>query len=353
MLNWKKILLPAVCLLSLASVALAQSIHYSQYYNAPLLINPANTGLMSQYDFRLGLNYRNQWAVIPVPYNTFSAFGDFKIGGNKENTSSNNWLGLGFLYNTDKAGDGNLSLSQFQMSVAYHVQTSEFTQISLGFSGATVSRAVNYDQLTFDEQWDGFTFNQQLPNGEKLGLVKTSYTTIGTGINIAWFPTEFVYIKLGGAVANINQPVESFYGSSNQIMMRETGNLDMFFQAGEHFVINPSAYFETQSGANELLAGALTRTTLSGGTYLGGSYDGGATTQLILGGFIRVGDALIAVAGIQYGNIQFMANYDITTSSLAPYNAGYGAMELSLIYQGQYGRNKDAIKKTLGCPRFF
>ena len=331
--------------------AIAQSIHYSQFYNAPMLINPANTGLMSDYDYRLGLNYRNQWAAIPVPYNTFSGFADWKIGGHNDNKVSNNWLGMGFLYNFDQAGDGNLGLSQIQASLAYHLQMSEFTMFSLGFSGGYVGRSVNYDQLSFNNQWDGFTFNSSMSSGEKLGIIRSQYYTAGAGVNFAWFPNESVYIKMGGGVANLNQPVESFYGGKNQVQIRPEGNIDLFFQLGPNFVINPSAFYATQSTATEIVAGTLTRTNL-GGSYLSGMGDG-LTTQLILGGYIRLGDAVIGVIGFQYANVQFVANYDLTISSLAPYNSSYGALEFSLIYQGLYGRNKNSIKKTLGCPRFF
>src|ERR1700679_3781535 len=93
----------ALCLIC-STVAIGQSIHFSQYYNAPMLLNPANTALMPDYDYRFGMNYRNQWAAVPVPYNTFSAFADFKVGGNKNNETHNNWLGLGLAFFNDKAG---------------------------------------------------------------------------------------------------------------------------------------------------------------------------------------------------------------------------------------------------------
>ena len=340
-----------IAIVGFVQTTIGQSIHYSQYYNAPMLINPANTGLMPDYDYRLGMNYRNQWAAIPVPYNTFSGFLDYKIGGHNDNKVSNNWLGMGFLYNFDQAGDGNLSLSQMQASMAYHLQMSEFTMLSLGFSGSYVSRSVNYDLLTFNNQWDGFTFNSSMTSGEKFGIIKAQYYSAGAGLNFAWFPNEAVYIKMGGSVANINQPTESFYANQNQVKMREIGNLDMFFQVSPSFVINPSGFFATQSAATEIVAGTLTRTNL-GGSYLSGMGDG-MTTQLILGAFYRVGDAVIGVVGFQYASVQFMANYDLTLSSLAPYNSSYGALEFSLVYQGLYGKNKSRIKKTLGCPRFF
>jgi len=49
------------------------------------------------------------------------------------------------------------------------------------------SVSVNYDNLTFDIQWDGTTFNTQAANGEKVGIIKTNYYTVTPGINLAWF----------------------------------------------------------------------------------------------------------------------------------------------------------------------
>ena len=324
--------------------AMGQSIHFSQYYNAPMLLNPANTALMPDNDFRFGLNYRNQWSTVPVPYNTFSAFTDFKIGGNSNNETHNNWLGLGLAFFNDRAGDGDLSMTKIQGDVAYHLQLSRFTMVSLGLSGAFVQRSVNYANLTFDTQWDGFNFNTNIGNGEKLGVIKTTYNTIGAGLNSAWFPNDAVYIKLGCGLENINQPTESFYNSNNKLTYRPVGNLDMLFRTGPVLIINPSVYFATQSGASELLFGSLFRTVLTDKNAM--------PTQLILGLFSRWGDAIIGVAGMQLGPVQFTASYDFTVSALSPYNATYGAMEFSLIYQRRYHPDQ-GIKKTYSCPRFF
>lgn len=338
-------LILATCCALFGSGASGQSIHFSQYFNAPQLLNPANTALMPDYDMRAGMNYRNQWAAIPVPYNTFSGWADFKVGGNSNNEDHNNWLGVGLAFFSDRAGDGNLSLSQFEGNIAYHLQLSKFTMLSVGLSGSTVQRSVNYDNLIFDTQWDGETFNKYIPNGEKIGILKTSFYTVAPGINFAWFPSEAMYIKLGGSVQNINQPSESFYGNSkNTIDYRPIANLDMLFKTGDVAIINPSVYYTTQKGAQELVFGSLVRAALSGKDAM--------LTQLILGIYNRMGDAVIGVAGIQLGPIQFTANYDFTVSTLTPYNSSYGALEFSLIYQRLYHPDQ-GIKKTFACPRFF
>src|SRR5881392_4144784 len=51
----------------------AQDLHFSQFFNSPLTTNPANTGFLPDGDYRLGINYRNQWSTImSVPYKTMS-----------------------------------------------------------------------------------------------------------------------------------------------------------------------------------------------------------------------------------------------------------------------------------------
>ena len=322
--------------------SVGQSMHFSQYYNAPLLLNPANTALMPDFDYRFGANYRNQWATVPVPYNTLSAYGDFKVGGNEN--GRNNWLGLGGAVFNDKAGSGHLSLLQLQGSIAYHINLNKHTMLSFGGSGAYVQRSINYDDLSFDNQWDGFNFNSHLPAGENVGILKTTYATVAAGFNLAFFPNDAVYIKFGGGMANINQPVESFYGGSNQIGMRPTLNLDMLFKAGKDVIVNPSGYFTTQNGAAELVVGSLTRINMNSS---GSAY----SSQFILGIYTRVGDAIIGAAGYQYGGFQFMANYDFTISTLAPYNGGYGALEFSVLYGNNYYKNR-GNRKMYSCPRF-
>lgn len=342
----KKTLWLICCISSLwCTQVAAQGIHFSQYYNAPLFLNPANTALLPEYDYRVGLNYRNQWAALPVPYNTFSAFGDFKLGGNANNTRHNNWLGVGFAFFSDKAGDGNLALTGVQGTIAYHLQLSEFTMLSAGIGASSVLRSVNYDNLTFDAQWDGFSFNPRLASGDQLGIIKTSYRSFTPGLNFAWFPNEAVYMKLGASVANINRPRESFYKTGTNVLdYRPMGNLDIVLQTSDVLIVNPSVYYTQMNGAQELVGGAQFRTRLS---------DKDQTpAQLILGAYMRLGDAAIGVAGLQIGPVQFMANYDFTLSSLAPYNASYGALEFSLIYQSSYHPG-ESNRKGYSCPRFF
>lgn len=338
-MNFKNMLIAISALLT-SNLCHAQGIHFSQYYNAPLLLNPANTALMPDADYRVGVNYRSQWATIPVPYKTTSAYADFQVFRNKNLT---NWLGLGIAFWNDKAGDGNLSLSQFQGLVAYHVQMGESSMLSAGISASSVQRKVDFDKLTFDRQWDGFVFDRTLSNGEHGYTVKTNYFDLAAGINYAFFPNENVYLKVGFGMAHITQPKESFYGQTNQLGLRPTANIDLLLKAGYNVIINPSFYYTNQKGASELLYGTLFKVNVSGTDK--------TNTSLILGAFHRWDEAIVAEFGMQFNQWTIMTSYDFTVSTLSPANKSQGAFEIGIMYQGFYGefsRNR----RSYNCPRF-
>ncbi len=171
-------------LLFCTAAAQGQGLHFSQFYNAPLLLSPANTALMPESDYRVGANYRNQWSSIPAPFTTISAYGDFQAFRNRNNT---NWLGIGGAFFSDRAGNGDLSLTKAQVSAAYHVQMGAYNMLSVGIGAAFVQRSVDFAKLTFDTQWDGFTFDPRSANGEKYSFQKTTYADISAGVNYAFF----------------------------------------------------------------------------------------------------------------------------------------------------------------------
>ena len=105
-------------MMSLGFSLRAQDLHFSQFFNSPLLTNPANTGFIPDGDYRLGVNYRNQWAsVTAFPYKTMSAFGDWQTMQNQDNTG---WLGIGGVILRDVAGTSVLTSTKVYGSVAYH-----------------------------------------------------------------------------------------------------------------------------------------------------------------------------------------------------------------------------------------
>ncbi len=315
-----------------------QGMHFSQYYNAPMLLNPANTALMSDADFRLGANYRTQWASVPVPFNTFSGFADFQLLRNHNLT---NWMGLGLAMFNDKAGDGQLGLSRYEGFIAYHIQTGNYSMFSVGLSGAYVQRSVDFSKLTFDRQWDGFKFDATAYNEETGWKGETSFIDVGAGINYAYYPSEFTYIKLGIGLAHVNQPKESFYAMDNKVQMRPMANLDAIFVTSDMFTLNPSVYYTRQGGAQELVYGIQAKAFI-------GEDNNGDPTNVIFGAYHRYGDAVIPVLGFQWGGLKLVTSYDFTLSDLSNDVKYNGALEFALIYEGRYSGDRD----KMNCPRF-
>lgn len=338
-IRFQSFLLFAALLLG-SGVSRAQGLHFSQFYNAPMLVSAANTGLMSDNDYRVGMNYRSQWASLPSPFRSFSLYGDAQIFRRRNGT---NWLGVGAAMFTDKTGDGNLSLNRWEAFLAYHILLGDNAMVSVGGSAATVTRTVDFSKLTFDAQWDGYVFNSTLANGENGLLSKAKYTDLGAGVNFAIFPSDMVYLKVGASVAHINQPRESFYSQENLIGMRPTGYIDLLARVTNRIVLNPSIYYTSQKDASQLMFGTLAT------IFIGDASDG----NVILGVFDRWNDALVMTFGYEWQGLRVMASYDYTMSSLGPYVNRKGALEFGLRYQGNYKDNsRRNLRRAFTCPRF-
>src|ERR1700712_1777647 len=87
----------------------AQDAQFSQFYAAPLYLNPAFAGSTGQA--RVGLNYRNQWPAIDANFTTFSAYADFYI----EDKNS----GVGVLINRDREGIFGLTSTSIALQYSY------------------------------------------------------------------------------------------------------------------------------------------------------------------------------------------------------------------------------------------
>lgn len=318
----------------------AQGLHFSQYYNAPILLNPAYTGYLQDNQYRVGTNYRNQWATVPVNYNTFSIFSDFALFKNRWETS---WLGTGVAMWRDVAGAGKLSLTKVQANLAYHLLLGERGSFSMGMASSFNQRSVDFSKLTFDVQWDEFSFNRNAPNMETFSVQKTNFVDIAAGANYAYFNNNNLYLNVGVSALHINQPVETFYGMSNKLGLRPQVNIDAVFKASDRVMVNPSVYYTRQKRASQLVGGSMFNFNVSGETMLN-------PNEFLIGVFYRNKDAIIGAAGYKWKQHKFMVSYDHTISEMSQGNGGLGAFEFSLILQG--AQKDNSATNAYGCPRF-
>lgn len=338
----KKCLLFAFILCATTKLVQAQGLHFSQFNNAPLLTNPSNTGLMHDADYRVGVNFRNQWNTIPVKFTTFSAFGDIQL---KKDNDANGWFGIGGAIFSDKAGDGILSLTQGQLTVAYHQKINYSSMISVGFGGAFMQRSLDFNKMSYDMQWNGFGFNTGLPNGENNKNERTSYADVSAGVSYAVFPHEDLFAKFGFGLMHVNRATESFYEDKNKLGLRPTIGAEVIYKFSKDWIIHPSVYGSMQKGSYELIIGTDFAYNIS-------KFNSNRPTIFSMGVYYRLQDAVIASVAYEFAGLKMQFSYDVTTSGLSKANNSNGAFEFSLIYKGLFGRNQQSSKGGFNCPRF-
>ena len=318
----------------------AQDLHYSQYFNAPLFVNPANTGFDPAHDYRVGGNYRDQWPSFGSPYETMGVWGDVQLFNER---FENGWVGLGGSLMKDVAGSGSLTSTRGIVSVAYHQVLGLNSLLSGGFGIGMVNKRVDLTKLTFNDQWNGQFFDSKLSSNEPFVYSSVYYFDLQAGVNYAYFASDNVYLNAGFSVSHLNHPKESFYASDNlvdQLPFRYTAFLNSNIKIQNLWILNPNLYVSKMSTAWEIVGGMNASRNLSG--------DG--TNQLILGLYYRSNDALIPMVGYQLNDLKITVNYDATISSLGAYNGTNGAYEISIIKSGIYGSGVKSTKATK-CPK--
>lgn len=314
-----------------------QDLHFSQYFNTPMLINPANTGFNPDYDFRVGGNYRNQWANVGNPYKTMGFWADTKLFTDR---FENGWVGAGGTLFSDVAGSGNLTSTSAFASVAYHQMLGYNSLLSGGFTLGYVSKRIDISKLTFDNQWNGKFFDVNVPPNEPFAYSQTSYLNLQMGLNYAYFASDNFYFNAGVSVMHINRPRESFFDpavSDARLYRRYTAFVNASVKLQDLWIVNPNIYVSRMGKAWETVVGFNANRNLSG--------DG--AQQMILGLYYRHNDAVIPMVGYEVNDLRITFNYDATISSLRNINATRGAYEVSIVKSGLFSNSGGRAVK---CP---
>jgi type IX secretion system PorP/SprF family membrane protein len=122
----------------------AQDVQFSQFYAAPLYLNPAFAG--SSELARAGLNYRNQWPAYPTNFVTYSGFFDYYFD---EYNS-----GVGLLLLSDLEGQAGLKTNMVSLQYAYNLRITEGLAFRAGLSGSYTMQNIDKTNLIFGDQID-------------------------------------------------------------------------------------------------------------------------------------------------------------------------------------------------------
>ncbi len=322
------------------STLTAQDIHFSQFEQSPLNLNPAKTGLFNG-DYRFAGNHRNQWSSITVPYVTFSASADARVTQFKLKKA---FLGIGLLFNTDKAGDGNFGTNQIILSLAYHrvINTDSTFILSLGGNFGYNQNSVDYNKFYFGNQYNGSQFDSNLSNDEYFSQDNLHYFDFSLGVNAMYELKNHYKLNLGIAFIHLNSPKKSFY-DSNQSELPNKYNFHSSIDIpikNKHSIV-PSVVYYKQGTFNELYLGGKFRYALKDVNF----------KNLYAGIWSRTGDAAIFMLGMDYKSWNFGISYDVNYSKLRTVSNGQGGYEISLIYI--FSRPEEIyVPKKYQCPGF-
>jgi type IX secretion system PorP/SprF family membrane protein len=330
----------SIVLIVAAFTVNGQDIHFSQYFATPLTINPSYTGSFTG-DYRAGLNYRQQWGSVTVPYKTFDFYGDMSFN---KNIFHRNYFSAGLCLVADRAGDGDLTVTKMMGSGAYHfnLDGNKKNFLSIGVQAGLVQKSVDFTKFYFDNQWNDAGFDTGLPNGENYMSAKVSYPDVQAGISYSYSGSEKISFYSGIAVYHLFRPQDSFYGNvENRLGMRPAANAGATIKLTDQVYAYPSIMYMSQKKAHEFLAGSM----------LSFELNTASSNQVFAGLFARIGDALIPVLGYQLEHWRAFVNYDVNTSDLKVASGGKGAFELSIAYTGWFKKPQAKII-NLPCPRF-
>lgn len=336
----KKIYFIVLTLLLFRTETSAQDPHFSQFFVSPLALNPAFAG---KFDgtYRFSGNFKKQWPLINNAFTSAAAALDFPILTNRI-PEMDTW-GVGLMAINDKSGNGILNNSFYSLSTAYTKSLDEngFHQVTVGFQGSFATKRINMSNADLEDELTAFGFT---------GLTRESFNGSPFSINYADLHAGFMYALstngqnsffLGTSVYHLNRPAESFNEGSYLLNPRTTIHGGGYIPSGISNNIHFSFMHQIQGASSE---------TLLGGAFSSGFFsDSERNTEIHVGLWLRLGDAIIPYVGAEFNQLRIGFSHDINTSGLTRASYARGGSELSVIYTG--GR-KDPLKKKLNCPKF-
>lgn len=327
---------------SLALLSYSQDWHFSQFNEAPLLVNPAAAGSYTG-DYRANLNYKNQWASIGNSYKSMAASYDMPL---LRNYHGYKMTGIGVSFLRDKAGKSEYGFTQANLSLSQSVAVGKFQEMSIGLSFGYGQVSANLNGLRWDNQYNGINYDPTLPTGEGNYYPKSKYFDISAGFLARFFSRDLNETQVGISVSHVNRPWQATLSDVNDDVLRMKiivhGRTEIPMQNRQNMFIVPSFYYAAQAASNEIIGGVSVKSTLGENSL----YTGYNSASFVhIGGYYRYKDALIATVAYEWrSTIKAGISYDINFSELTPATSTKGGMEISIAWLGNFGFNSQSVK---------
>lgn len=312
---------------ALSSAALAQDIHFSQFRESPLMLNPASAGVFDG-EYRLHLNYKNQWSSMGNAYKTMGASFDLPLFQESVNHA---YLGAGLTVFQDKAGDAGLGFLQTGLSVAGIMPVDNSNTISGGLMLGFGQRSIDPTKLQFGNQYNGsIGFDPTLPANELVPTQSFSYADIGAGLfyefsnqrsSIA--QDDVFRINAGIACFHVNQPKQPFISAEEKLYRKWTVHSTVRYDIPDGKAsIAPSIMYLRQGPSSELNIGTLIYYRIKTGTKITNFF---GQSMVGFGCYYRAKDAIVPQLYYEVSDFGIGLAYDLNLPSKtgAKMNGGY------------------------------
>lgn len=339
-----KTMLQTLTLLLLSSTLChAQDFTFSQFYEQPLLRNPALAGLFTG-DLRIAMSYRDQWGSVTVPYRTTSLNIEHKIPiGN-----ANDLITIASQMSVDAAGDIRLKRTQVLPSISFHKSLSEEndTYLTAAFQSGPVSSQFDASQLKMGDQFRNGSFDAANPTAQIIRGSGYSYWDVNAGLSFSSSLPNKTNFYIAAGMSHITSPViKSVTGDIPGVLTPKLSfNVGINAPSGEKGHITAFTDWMVQNGNRQLLSGIMYGINIL-------EYDTGDPDILYIGSFMRWGDALIPVMKIGFNHFSVGISYDINISKLKVVSNWRGGLELSIVYR-DFLKIRNSTLDKLRCTRF-
>ena len=303
---------------------------FSQFYANALYLAPSFAGATA--DYRLALNYRNQWPAVPGVFHTYS------ISFDKALVNFNS--GIGVIATYDVAGSGDLSTTNIGLVYSYDFNITQDWHIRPGVNFKFYYLGLDIYKLVFSSQMTGS------------GTVPPVYPPPFENVaDIDFATSALVYndrIWAGFTLDHLLRPKQSFYGDDANLPVKINvfGGLQVLrktrLRQTLQEVLSVAMNFQKQADFYQSDLGLYYyRSPLIFGIWYRGIPF--ATSQ--------AGDAIIGLIGIKTNQLHIGYSYDFTISNLISSTAG--SHEVSLIYEfnsSSFGQRRKI--RAIPCPEF-
>ncbi|MES2568171.1 MAG: PorP/SprF family type IX secretion system membrane protein [Bacteroidota bacterium] len=335
----------------LPSLVIAQDIHFSQFNETPVLLNPAMS--CTAFDTRIIANYKNQWASVTSPFQTYGISIERAL---KHLKLKKAYTGMSLCIYNDKAGDAGLGSLLVNLGFNAVIKTGKYEKLSAGIGGGVNYRTINAAKLQWESQYNGSVHDAAISSGEATPRNSFIQADFVGGLAYHYAKSErFISAQdgtkfdIGIAAFHYNMPSYSFANSGDKQFTKFTvhSNFDIGIKNAGVAIV-PSFLYTRQGPSQETNVGCMFKYIIQDQSVYTGIKK---PCAVAIGAYYRVGDAIIPSLLFQYDKYAFCVSYDINTSSLAGVSKAKGGLEFSLRFNTSPGYGK-SLGNSLTRPTY-